>query len=180
MPEIELTSNIDDVSAWLDKVVASVNFEMHGTEESLGRDLASAVAEGIQLRTEQEKRDADGGPLKPNEVKYAARKERDYDIAANTPAVRTGQTLSLVSLLGQTNVSRDIVQMTYGTDEPPTRTRSGGWKRPKLREADQRVTDREKAQFLEEQGRPFYALDEEIVGRCVELCQDAVERLLRS
>lgn len=178
MPEIEITSNIDDVSAWLDAVVASVNFEMPGVEGSLGKDLAGAVAEGIQLRTEQEKLDAEGGPLKPNEAKYAARKERDYDIAANTPAVRTGQVLSLVSLLGQTKITKEAVQMVFGTDEPPSRTRMGGWKRPKLREADQRVTDRQKGQFLEEQGRPFYGLDEAIGDTCRDLCREAIERLL--
>jgi hypothetical protein len=170
-----ITDNMDEIAAWLKAVVEQINMEMPGVEQSLGRDLAGVVADGIHNRTVEQKLDGAGNPLPANEAKYAARKAKDYNLGANEPALRTGQMTSLESLLGQTVVSGNAVEMQYGTGEPPKSTRSGGWARPALQAADQKVTDVEKAAWYTEKFADFYALDERIAGECVEVCEEVIK-----
>jgi hypothetical protein len=150
----DLESNIDDIEQWIDGIVSAVDFTRPGKDQSLGRDLAGIVAEEIQVRTAGNSQSADGSPLKDNEPRYAAYKARKYNV--HQALVRTGQLLSLQSLIGETTITSDEVSMRYGVGEAP-KSGSTGY----ISDADKKVTDREKAEYVSDE-RPFYGLDERI------------------
>ena len=100
-------SNLNSIARRIDEIVAGIKFTLPGDQGSLGRDLAHKVAEEIIDRTVADRKAADGSPLKPNEPKYAARKKKRYGV--EQPLVRTGQLLSLTSVLGKVDVSDDEV-----------------------------------------------------------------------
>lgn len=166
-------SNIDDVERWLDEMIDSINFTLPGKDQSIGRDLAGVVAEGIADRSVPDARDPDGASWAPNEEPYKSWKRKKYD--ADQPGILTGQMLSLESLKGETDVAPDQVTMKYGTGKPAERARNGA-ARPK---AANPATDREKARYFTDSGRPFYALDAEIAAKCVEEAKDAITDYLK-
>jgi hypothetical protein len=148
----DIESNLDDIDRWLDDAVASVDFTRPGSEGSLGEDIAHIVARSIVDRTVAEQKASDGSPLKENEPRYAAYKRKRYQ--AHQPLIRTGQMMSLQSVLGETSISADSIEMRYGTGEAP-QTSSTGY----ISDQDKAVTDREKAEHTSAE-RPFYGLDD--------------------
>jgi hypothetical protein len=147
----EIESNLPEIDALLGRLT-SWDFTRPGKEGSLGQDLAALAAENIQLRGADGK--GPGGEAWPeNEKRYRARKKAHYGV--DKPNIRTGQMLSRESLLGDVEVSPELVRLKYGTGQPPSRTATGA----PLQDADREITDIEKA-FLNSPERPFYGLDE--------------------
>jgi hypothetical protein len=152
---VKLQSNLGEIDAWMKQLVDSFNFQRPGKDQSLGRDIAGAIANGIRDRSVPDAMGPDGDKWDDNEESYAAEKRQKYD--ADQPNVRTGQMLSLQSLMGRTTVEPELVEMRYGVDEPPSSAFNG----TELTEGDKAVTDIQKAEWCSVT-RPFYALDEEI------------------
>jgi hypothetical protein len=166
-------SNIDDVAAWEKDLIDSWNFTRPGQDQSLGRDMARDVAVGIQERTVAEQRDAMGGSLKPNEKRYKTWKE--VKLGVYQPLVKTGQMLSLESLVGDVTVAPDEIVMNYGTGRSPTRSASpmGG-----LSKQDEKVTDRQKADWNSDD-RPFYAMDDQIIATLADRAAAEFDKIAR-
>jgi hypothetical protein len=160
----DITSNIDEIDDYLRSILDQVDFTRPGKDQSLGRDIAGIVAEEINVRTAGNAQDIDGSPLKENEPRYAARKLAKY--GTDQPLIRTGQMLSMESLLGETTISKREIEMRYGTGQAPS---SGGT--GYLSAGDRKVTDREKAEYNSED-RPFYGLDERIANEVAEYAQE--------
>jgi hypothetical protein len=169
---VEITDNNDEVGAWLDELVQSYDFTRPGEDGSLGQDLARVVAQGVIDRTVAQQQAADGSQLRENEPRYRARKKKLYQV--DQPGLRTGQMLSLTSVLGEVDVTADEVTLRYGIGEAPTSSSTGF-----ISEADKRVTDRDKAGWFTEGGRPFYALDETINTEVAEHAGEALGTHLR-
>ncbi|WP_422932029.1 hypothetical protein [Singulisphaera sp. PoT] len=167
------SSNIDEIGQWLRDLVATVDFTMPGQNASLGKDMADAVALGIQERSVPDAKSADGGTWAANASKYADYKRRRYK--TDQPGLRSGQMLSLQSLLGVPQVSPDEVVMQYGIGQAPQRAATG----VPLTKSDQEITDIEKAYFFSKD-RPFYELDEDIADECVKLAGEALDEHLKN
>jgi hypothetical protein len=168
------TSNIDQVAESLRMFLDAFNFQRPGKDQSLGRDIVTDVALGIQERSVQEKRGADAD-WAPNEPEYAEQKGKDYGVF-DQPNVRTGQMLSLPSLKGaDTRIEPDSIEMVYGTGQPPTGTGTGA----PLKPADTKVTDRDKAGFAHDNARPFYEADQAIADRVRETCRENLNEYIR-
>lgn len=164
------SSNIDEVSLWLDGILDSIKFDMPGRDQSLGRDLAGVVAEGIADRSVPDAVGPDGEEWPENHEPYKSWKAKKYD--AFQPNILTGQMLSLESLLGETTIGPDEVEMKYGTGKAASRARNGAAP-PK-----DGATDREKAVFAEEHDRPFYGLDGTIADTCIDEASRVVDDYL--
>lgn len=136
-------------------LVATFNFTRHGHGESMGKDAAGIVAEGILDRSVAEQRGADDF-FPDNDSQYTDRKRAKYNV--DLIGFRTGQMISLPSLLGKIDVTPDAVLMTYGTNEPPTRSMSTSY----ISTSDQAVTDTQKAEYFTERKGRWYAIDEPI------------------
>jgi hypothetical protein len=170
-------SNIDDVMLDLEAWMARFDFTMPGHYGSLGRDVAMAVVEGIQNRSNRDRRGATQG-WRPNEPKYRKWKLRKYGI--DEPNTRTGQMLSQLSLYGKTTIEPELVTMVYGTDTVTERAVFGGNHTASDLARDQKKTDTEKA-YLAHTGqsvhkilRPFYELDDEITQDIRKLIERAL------
>jgi hypothetical protein len=173
-------SNIDEVTAWLAQWLNGVDFARPGKDKSLGLDITHAVAMGMQKRASQDQTDADGTPWAPNADNppgegYATWKEHKYGWV-DQPGYRTGQTWSLLNLLGTTTVSSHELIMRGGIDEPPS---SSAAPTGYISAADKRVTGRDKLRWAHEAtankpARPGYALADEDVTAVMEICTDWV------
>lgn len=164
---VSIEANSDDVGAWLDGTVGSFNFERTGEDQSLGRDLAGVVAQGMIDRTAKDQKTVDGEELRPNEEKYRKRKRRLYEV--DQPLWRTGQMLSLPSMIGKVTVSADQIEMRYGIGEAPTRSMTGDY----ISKEDKEITDVEKAGYVSE-ARPFYGLDDQIIDEVKKAAGEAL------
>ena len=80
--------------------------------------------------------------------------------------------LSQLSLLGQTTIGPDAVEMKYGVDVPPGPDARNG---VPLRPSEAKATDSEKAKYFTDSGRRFYEFDDEIAESLTELCGEAFE-----
>jgi hypothetical protein len=160
----DIESNLDDIDRWLNEAIASVDFTRPGSEGSLGEDIAHIIAQGIIDRTVAEQKTSDGSPLKENEPKYRARKLKKYGV--EQPLLRTGQMLSLQSVLGETSISADSIEMKYGTGEAPQSSSTGY-----ISDQDKAVTDREKAEHTSAE-RPFYGMDDAIADTIMDHARD--------
>lgn len=167
------SSNIDDVERWIQEQLDKIDFTRAGVEESLGRDLAGVVAQGIVDRSRPDAMDPSGGTWADNKEPYKSRKAKKYD--AYQPGVLTGQMLSLTSMLGETTITSDQVEMRYGINKPSTDSLNG---QPPPKAANP-PTDRQKAQWFTEGGRAFYALDQTIADKVIEAAEEAVPNLLK-
>jgi hypothetical protein len=173
---VSVTFDFDSASAQdlVDACVDTFDFTLPGRDQSLGRDLAVRAAAGIADRSNRGL-DADGQPFKPNEKRYAYRKLQRYGV--DRPGELGGQMLSLTSLLGRPEVTRDAVVMRYGTGErPPANSRSG----VPLRPWETKATDADKARHFTDSGRRFYELDGKIAASLQGLVNDAWEDHVRS
>jgi hypothetical protein len=148
-------SNAQEIERIMMELVAGFNFTVKGKDSSLGKDLAGLAAEGIVDRSVPDAIAPDGSAWPANEERYAKRKAGKYD--AHQPGQRTGQMLSKESVMGETVVGADVVEMRYGTATPPTSAANG----TELTQEDMDITDIEKAFFFSKE-RPFYGLDQNI------------------
>lgn len=151
----EASDNIRDYFQKLERLVATFDFTRRGQGESMGKDVAGIVAEGILDRSVAEQRGVDG-TFPSNDDAYTARKVNLYNV--DMIGFRTGQMISLPSLLGHVDVTPDTVLMTYGTNESPTRSMSSGY----ISTSDQAITDTKKAEYFTEKKGRWYAIDEQI------------------
>ena len=167
----EVHSNIDAVSQRIASLIDSYNFTRKGGDKSLGHDMAVAVANRIRERSVPDALSPSGDEWPANEPKYADRKRNKYD--ADQPNLRTGQMLSLESLLGKVTVTPEKILMQYGTGTAPSAAGNG----TTLTTGDSSITDIEKAYFCSKT-RPFYALDEEAKKAAAEIAAETFARLL--
>jgi hypothetical protein len=139
----------------LEGLVKTFDFTRKGQGESMGKDAAGKVAEGIVDRSAAEQRGVDAS-FPANDPDYTADKVNRYGV--DLIGFRTGQMISLPSLLGHVDVTPDTVLMTYGTNTPPTRSMSSS----SISTSDQRVTDTEKAEYFTNRKGRWYAIDDTI------------------
>jgi hypothetical protein len=176
------SSNIGQVTAWLEGWVDSFNFARPGKDQSLGRDIAMKVVDRIQTRSLTDRKGAkDTWP--PNSEKPSRwhpegyRKWKDDNYGIGEPNSRTGQMLSQLSLYGRTRIDSKLITMIYGINQPPTRATFGD-PGEKNFERDKKVTDTFKAylahtgQSRQQIKRPFYEVDESDGQAVMELCQE--------
>lgn len=149
----ETTSNILEFEAEFRELIDGFNFSLPGKDQSLGRDLAGIAAAGIVDRSVSEQAGPNFQAWRPNNPKYTARKLKEFGV--DLIGFRTGQMLSLESVMGETTVGDNEVVMRYGTNTPATRSSTG---QGKLK--DDEPTDREKAEWFSDGGREFYELDD--------------------
>ena len=150
-----LESNQSENDAALD-ALCNWDFTVTGQDQALGRELAThVVAQGIADRSMRSEA-PDGSMWMANAPLYRAWKKSHYGF--DQPNVRTGQMLSLESLVGDTTVGPELVEMRYGTGRPPVAAATLG---AEMTQGDKDITDIEKAFFCSAE-RPFYGLDDEI------------------
>jgi hypothetical protein len=139
----------------LEKLLGTFNFTRQGHEESIGKDAAGIVAQGIIDRSVSDQ----GGPnaaWPQNDPDYTADKVLLYNVSLI--GFRTGQMISLPSLLGNVIIEPDTVTMNYGAGNPPRESMSSNY----LSKGDKSVTDRKKAGWFTEKKGPFFAYDDKI------------------
>jgi len=172
------TFTSDQEKVLVDLKALSLSFGFHATIEgkSLGRDIAGLTADMIAARSIDRQAGASGAwPPNSDEPPgkgYRSWKQKKYNV--DLANVRTGQMLSIESLLGTTIVDTNRVQMLYGTAQPPSRSSASSYFDPKT---DGAITDIEKAFFCSD-ARPFYELDEEIstavLERIAQCCEEYI------
>lgn len=143
----EITSNIDAVAAKVQAAIESFGFNARSADggETVGEACARAVAEDIASSAVDLQQTPKGDEFPDNDPDYAEMKERKYGRAGRSYGIRTGQTLSVESLMGQVEATDDTLTMRYGTGKPPSHAVGGsGLVTP----ADQKATDIEKAEWL--------------------------------
>ena len=159
----------DSLADLIEAAVDTFDFTLPGQAGgTLGKDLAKTAALLIGDRTRLGKQ-ADGGSFRPNVPKYAKYKHDRYSV--DRPGELGGQMTSQVSVLGKPEVTAASVMMIYGWNVPPTRTTSTTG--VSLKPSELKATDREKADWFTEGGRPFYELDDEISEILINLCAEA-------
>jgi len=147
-------SNVDEVGAWLTDVVKSIDFTIPGVDSAMGLDTAFAVAEGIYDRSDSRQQGADAR-WPENSEPYKSDKLSKY--GTDKTNFRTGQMISLASMLANVTIEPRLITMLYGTGLPPTSSVNGY-----IEEEDKLISDREKAAIAHEEGRPFFEVDETI------------------
>lgn len=173
-------SNIDEVTAWLEGWLDTVDFTLPGAGQGLGQEIIHTIASGIQKRASQDKCDSDHVPWEANADNppghgYASYKERAYGWV-DQPNYRTGQTWSLLNLIGTSKVTPKEVTMEGGLDVAPSRSVApSGY----MSRGDRLVTGREKLQLAHEHTRnrpmrPGYAIADEDVVAVIEVCTESV------
>ena len=169
-------SNLDHVMGQLKQFINSFDFTRPGIEGSMGKDAAHAVAERIAEAAADQKT-TDGEPFPDNAPEYAAWKDEKYGVGPNAYGRRTGQMLSLESLLGEVEVSGGEVTIRYGTGQAPTRSSASGY----ISESDKSTTDIEKAFFITNQGKRLTFYKAGAAGReaVVEVLKEAVARAIQ-
>ena len=155
--------NADQLEAWLKDFARTIDFTRPGKDQSLGRDIISALALNIQRRAAVESSGARPSgrvtpfaPLKPD---YRREKQRLYGIDGQ-PNFRTGQMLSLASLIGKPRITPHALTMVYGLEMPPSRSVAPTGR---LSAEDEETLDTDKARYAHKGtkhriARPFYAL----------------------
>lgn len=169
-------SNIDEVGRWLDETIAEFGFETETGSGPLGLVAARLIAEDIASSAVDVQAEADGTEFPDNEDRYARFKAEKYGRTGKSYGLRTGQMLSVESLMGEVVVSTETVVMNYGTGKPPTTSKTGY-----LTAADTSITDVEKAFYIRRSGKPidFYQVGPFADEAVKEATADALERHLR-
>jgi hypothetical protein len=169
-----VSSNGDEIARELENLFNKIDFTIRGAEKNLGEALVEIVANDIN-ELGNEGKGPDGAEWTPNEKKYAAYKARRYDV--HKPGELGGQMLSEESLKGQPLILPDQIDMVYGTGkQPPPNSRSG----VPLREHERKPTDREKADWFTDGGRPFYELNDAMEPKLLDAFGDAIEILAKA
>ncbi len=149
----------------IEEAINTFDFTLPGEAGgSLGDDLVVRAATGIHEYTSEGEGPNEYWPA--NAPQYAEYKRKRYGVSV--PGELGGQMLSLLSLIGKPVFGANEIEMVYGLGEPPRRStsRSG----VPLRRSELVATDREKAEWFTEGGRPFYEFNETIEISLVDLC----------
>lgn len=154
---MDASQAIREYFAKLDALVATFDFTRAGAEESMGKDAAHIVGEGILDRSIQEQGGPDGAWL-ANDPDYTDWKREHYNV--DLIGVRTGQMFSLPSLLGDVDIQPMTVTIRYGTGLPPTSSMASSY----LSQEDTSITDTEKAWIFTRKKGAFFVLDVTIAG----------------
>jgi hypothetical protein len=170
-----MSTNIAQVTAWLQAFVDSFDFNHTIGTKSLGRDIAHKAVQQIQDRALSHRTGAGTAwppnsdtPTHwtegPNGEAWGYRQWKDENYGTDEPNSRTGQMLSKESLYGRTKIEAKQITLIYGENKPPSRSYFGKQPDPKIFAQDQKVTDTFKA-YLAHTGqskkqivRPFYIL----------------------
>lgn len=155
------THNVDQVYNDIKDFVDSFDFTEQVEDKSLGVDVASKIVAGIVIRSIDEQRSADAPWDKLNK-KYLEWKIKHYGV--DSIGVRTGQMLSHVSLLGDLQITPELVTLLYGTGEADR--------------DDPSITDIEKAFYFSKR-RPFFDLDDTIADAVFARIEELLEHYLR-
>ncbi len=145
-----VTSNLVEYQPAFAALINDFNLTVPGKDQSLGRDMATEACLAIVERSVADQQDATGGTFKATSPKYTASKLRKFSV--DLVGVRSGQMLSLESVKGEITVEPEVVTIKYGTGEVATRSSTGG----QLRSNE--PTDRQKADWFTQGGRPFFGL----------------------
>jgi len=166
-------SNIHEVAEWLREFIESFDFQRPGRDQSLGRDVAMKIVEGIHERVDKHE-GPDGEKWPANSSTYKAWKADKYGLE-DEPNVRTGEMTSQASLYGRTEINTHDLIMRYGTNTVPSRSYAPtGY----LSKQDTEVTDTQKAYFAHTGQsrkrivRSFYGANETDVRNVTELVQE--------
>ena len=177
-----MPGNSREVIRWLEDIVKSFNFKRRGVDQSLGRDLCHTVARKIQERSATTGAGADRNPWKANAPTTAEEKVQHYGYHDPPPPnFRTGQMLSELSLFGRPDVRETEIEMHYGIGSGPN---GGCWSPSDNRtqdqiDADNAITDVEKAERAHDAGRKFYEPDMEMRDAVIADAADALNTYIR-
>lgn len=143
----EYTSNIDALAAKIQEAIDSFGFRSAapGGSGDLGEACAKAVAEDIHSSALDGQEEPDGTQFPDNEDRYAAMKAAKYGRTGRSFGFRTGQTLSVESLMGQVEASDDELTMRYGTGRIVSQSDGGSGY---VADSDRQQTDIEKMYIL--------------------------------
>ena len=167
------SQTISDYFKRLEALIATFDFTRQGQNESMGKEAAGIVAEGILDRSISDQAGPDGAWL-ANDPKYTERKRRPYGV--ELIGVRTGQTCSrFTSLLGRVDVSPQHVEIHDGTGGYAEQ----GQAMHPVYEADQLWTDVSKAQFFTENKGAFFKLDTTIAEKVIGYFAAELEEFIR-
>jgi hypothetical protein len=166
-------SNDSEIDAWLRASVAAFDIRDRG----VGHDAAEAVADGIIERSHEQQKGAtvpwpENSDNPPGQG-YRSKKGKRYGTTKTN--FRTGQMLSRASVLGTVVITKNTVEIRYGTGKPPTSSVNGY-----IEERDKQITDVEKAEYADELGRPFFELDETICDHIFDIIGDGLGDHIRS
>jgi hypothetical protein len=156
----------------LEGLIATFDFTRQGQGESMDKDAAGIVAEGILDRTVNDQAGVDGIFI-ANDPKYTARKRKLYNV--ELIGFRTGQMISLPSLLGNVDVAPDTVLITYGTGQPPSSSMSSNY----ISTSDKAVTDTAKAGYFTAKKGRWFAIDDPISDKVREYFSDQLGVFIR-
>lgn len=170
---MDSSQNISDYFGKLGRLIGTFDFTRHGQNESMGKDAAGIAAEGILDRSVADQAGADGVFPENDPEKYTPWKRRKYGV--DLIGFRTGQMISLPSLLGKVEVSPDSVLIHYGTGLAPAESMSSNY----ISESDKRVTDTEKAEYFTEKKGRWFALDDKIAGQVREFFADQLGTFIK-
>jgi hypothetical protein len=174
------TSNAAEVHAWLLGAVSDFGFNSSVAGKRLGDAIVDNHVAQIQQRSFGEQRGAEQTWPQLTEP-YASRKEELY--GQRPINVATGQMLSQDSLHGEPMITDRVIEHRYGTGkagEPAPKREGKRRRRSKPAVEREPPTDRQKAQWAEEKGRPFFELDDLIRDRNADLVADALAQHLRN
>lgn len=166
----EIQTIIGEYFQYLNGVIATFNFTRKGKEKALGREAAQIVAEGIVDRSVGKQGGANS-TWPANDPKYTADKVAKYGV--DKIGFRTGQMISIPSLLGHVDLQPLQVLIRYGTDKPPSLGKTGY-----ISEADKKVTDTQKAEFFTEKKGEFFEADDEIANKVRDHFASALENFI--
>jgi hypothetical protein len=161
--------NVDQVYADIKDFVDGFNFTAHIEDKSLALDAAGVMADGIIARSIDEQKPAEGSWDELKAV-YKAWKAEKYGV--ELIGVLTGQMLSLNSVLGELEITPELMTLIYGKNEP------GSGHHEDTDNPDEVVTDRKKAEWFSER-RPFFELDDTITDKVFERIEKLLEEYLR-
>lgn len=161
-------TNADDIGRQLEAFVGAIDFHMQGETADLAEELIEIAWTGVRDRSAQGL-GPDGHPWPANAPGYASYKAKRYQV--HQVGELSGQMLSAESLKGQPLVQPDLIEMVYGTGDPPAGASRSG---VELRDHEKIATDREKAEWFTQGGRPFYELDDQINDQLVDKAGDVI------
>lgn len=153
--------NVDQVYDDIKDFVDGFNFTAQTEDKSVGRNVCGVIVDGIVRRSIDEQRSADAAWDALN-AKYKAWKIKKYGV--DSIGYKTGQMLSHVSLLGDIQITPELVTLLYGTGAADP--------------DDSNITDIEKAFFFSNR-RPFFELDDQIADAAFARIEELLEDYLR-
>jgi hypothetical protein len=155
------THNVDQLYNDIHDFVDGFNFTTQVEVKSLALDCAGVIADGIIARSIDDQSAAEGSWDALNE-KYKEWKVKKYGVGLI--GVRTGQMLSLNSVLGEIEITPELATVLYG--------------KALADPEDDTITDIEKAYFFSER-RPFFELDDKITDELFARIEELLETYLR-